>query len=207
MNLRQVACAVAGFCLVAGTALADAPKKKAGDAPKAAAGGDGAAMMAAMEKANAMGDAHKKMQQMVGSWTTMTKMWMQPGAPPSEVTGQAEVKSIMGGRYLEEHFTATMMGKPFEGMGLTGYDNAKKAYVGTWIDSMGTGIMMSTGTLDASGKVMTSTGTEMDAMTGKEKTMKIVDKWEGDKKHVAEFFSKGPDGKEMKMMEITYTKK
>jgi hypothetical protein len=35
------------------------------------------------------------------------------------------------------------MGMPFEGLGYTGYDNVKKQYFGTWIDSMSTGIMTS----------------------------------------------------------------
>ena len=33
----------------------------------------------------------------------------------------------------------------FKGTGIEGYDNGKKKFVGTWMDNMGTGIMMSEG--------------------------------------------------------------
>jgi hypothetical protein len=97
------------------------------------------------------------------------------------------------------------MGKPFSGQGVTGYDNTKKKFVGTWIDSMSTGIMRSEGTTDASGKVMTTQMTGVDPLTGKESKMKIVTKWEGDDKLVDEFYEKR-GGKEIKTMEITYSR-
>jgi hypothetical protein len=38
------------------------------------------------------------------------------------------------------------MGMPFQGRGYTGYDNVKKKYVGTWMDSFSTGVMSFTST-------------------------------------------------------------
>jgi hypothetical protein len=52
-------------------------------------------------------------------------------------------------------------------MGYWGYDNITKKYTGTWMDSMGTAMMNSTGKMDASGKVMTYTAMVNDPMTGK----------------------------------------
>jgi len=54
-----------------------------------------------------------------------------------------------------------MMGMPFEGIGINGYDNLKKKFVSTWIDNMGTMIVMSTGTFDPATKTFTYMG-EMD---------------------------------------------
>ncbi len=203
--MKRTICAVAVMGLAAGFAFADAPKTKKAEAGKG--GGDTAAMMAAFEKAATPGENHKFLQAFVGTWSVTMKAFMEPGKPPVESTGTSEVKLILGGRYMKEHVVSTFMGKPFEGQGVTGYDNTKKQFVGSWVDSMGTGIMTSTGTVDATGKVFTSTGLESDAMTGKDKTTKMIDKVESDKKRTSEFWAKGPDGKEMKTMELTYTRK
>jgi hypothetical protein len=167
---------------------------------------DPAAAMAAYEKAAAPGDQHKLLQKMVGKWDVAVKSWMAPGQPPMESKGTAEAKTILGDRFVEMKFNGTMMDKPFEGIGTTGYDNTKKKFVGTWIDSMSTGIMRTEGTADAAGKVITNQATSSDPMTGKEARLKIVEKWESDNKHTSEFFEKR-GGKEMKTMEIVYTKK
>ena len=82
------------------------------------------------------------------------------------------------------------MDKPFSGVGTTGYDNTKKKFVGTWIDSMSTGIMRSEGTADPTGKVITAQAVGSDPLTGKESRTRIVEKWEGDTKKVEEFFEK-----------------
>jgi hypothetical protein len=74
------------------------------------------------------------------------------------------------------------------------------------MDTMGTQIMSSTGTADASGK-MTFTGTVDDPMTNKKmdfkETITVVD----NDHHVFEMWMPGPDGKMFKTLEITYTKR
>ena len=99
------------------------------------------------------------------------------------------------------------MGMPFTGMGFTGYDNIKKKYVGTWMDTMTTSMMISSGTANADGKSYTFTSTMDDPMTGKsspvKETVTIVD----DDHHTLEMWSPGPDGKMFKTMEIAYTRK
>ena len=42
-----------------------------------------------------------------------------------------------------------MMGMPFTGHGMRGYDNVSGKYWSTWNDSMSTGMMVSEGTCDA----------------------------------------------------------
>jgi hypothetical protein len=199
MNLRRVVSACAAMALVTGVAVADETKKKAGKEP------DPQAMMAAYEKAAAPGEQHRQLQKMVGKWNLSLKSWHGPDQPPVESAGTAETKSLLGDRYVQTTINSTMMGKPFSGQGITGYDNTKKKFVGTWIDSMSTGIMRTEGTSDPSGKVMTSQSTFTDPLTGKESKMKIVGKWEGDDKLVEEFYEKR-GGKEAKTMEITYSR-
>jgi hypothetical protein len=164
------------------------------------------AMMEAMMKAATPGAEHKMLDGMVGTWNTKLTMWMMPGADPISGEGISESKWIFGGRYVEQRFKGSMMGMPFEGLGHTGYDNVKKQYFGTWMDSMGTGIMVSTGKMGADGK-MTFIGTMADPMTGEdaplEQRITVID---ADHSKF-EMWTPGPDGKMFRMMEIAYSRK
>ena len=162
--------------------------------------------METYEKAAQPGPNHKFLAQFAGTWEGTVKMWMGPGEP--EVTkGVSENTMILGGRYLRQEVVGTAMGKPFHGMGLTGYDNVSKQFVMTWVDDMGTGIETGTGSLDASGKVLNSMSTFNDPMTGGATKTRGVLRIVDPDKHVMEMYGAGPDGKEMLMMEITYVRK
>lgn len=165
------------------------------------------AMMEAYQKAAAPGEAHKHLAEMAGSWKTTTKAWMSPGAAPMESTGTCENKMILGDRFLHQECSGQDMGMgPFQGMGITGYDNNKKQYEATWVDNMGTAIITATGQADASGKVHTFKGTYFDPAMGKNKKFRWVSRMIDDSHMSFEFYDQGPDGKEYKSMELTYTK-
>jgi hypothetical protein len=196
--LRDLLLGLGFGLLLAAPAIAQEAKKGEGDE---------AAMMARWQAYATPGEGHAALKPIAGSWTATVKMWMQPGAPPQESSATSEAKWIMGGRYLQEDVKGTFGGMPFEGRGLTGYDNFKKKYVGTWIDNMGTGIETSEGTYDAATKTLTSASEGLDPMTGKTKKSRDLVRIEGDDKMVREMWTKGPDGKDFKVMEITYTRK
>jgi hypothetical protein len=164
-------------------------------------------MVAAMAKYMTPGPQHKLLTGMAGTWTVAGKFWHQDATkPPIETTGTAEIKA-MGDLWVTQDFSGTFMGKPFVGHGIDGYDLTKNKYVGTWVDSMGSYIMNSEGTADASGKVMTYTANDFDPMTSKTGTVKEVVKIDSDKQHTMTMFKTGADGKEVKMMELVYTRK
>jgi hypothetical protein len=98
------------------------------------------------------------------------------------------------------------MGMPFTGHGMTGYDNVTGKYWSTWMDSMSTGLMVSEGSCDDGGKNCTFTGSYNDPIRG-EVTLRMVATWTSPTTETFEMYSPGPDGGEMKMMEILYTKK
>ena len=72
------------------------------------------------------GEGHKVMEQLVGNWDYSLKYWTSPDTPPEESTGTNDIKWILDNRFLEMNVKGTSMGQPFEGMGIIGYDNAKK---------------------------------------------------------------------------------
>ena len=166
-----------------------------------------AEMMAAMMKAGEPGENHKHLGRMAGDWEYTMKSWMAPGQPPEESKGTMHGEMLMGGRYLRHHWKGSFSGMPFEGMGTEAYDNMSKKFLSTWIDNMGTGIMMSTGTCDAAGKSCTMVGDTADPMSGQTMTMKGVITWADNDHFKNEMFVKDPSGNEMKVMEISASRK
>ena len=167
---------------------------------------DQQAMMEAWQKAATPGSNHKLLASLAGQWNFATKMWMQPGAPPETSTGTAVYTPLMDGRFIQGEYKGTFGGMAFQGLGLTGYDNVAKHFTATWADNMGTSIMLMTGKYDPAAKTFTYKGDMVDVMkpgtTVKvRQTVKLTD----DDSHVMEWYEHR-GGKEVKTMEITYTR-
>ena len=192
---KLLAVAALGMLVTAPAFAADAPP-------------DQKAMMEKMTKAATPGAPHAMLAKMAGEWTATVKFQMDPSQPWQEATGTSVVTVLMDGRYIQESNTSVMMGMPFSGMGVTGYDNVLGKYVSTWIDNMGTGIMTSTGTADAAGKVITWSGVMSDPITGKATKARMVTTVMDDNHHTFEMYSTPPGAKkEMKTMSIDYARK
>ena len=100
----------------------DEPKMS--EADMKAMGMDPAQMQKCMEAA-AVGPQHEKMKAWVGTWKTeVSSFWMDP-ANPMKSTGTATFELDLDGRVLRGVHKGDMMGMPFEGRSLDGYDNVK----------------------------------------------------------------------------------
>ena len=199
MRSRSLSCTCLCLFLAASPVLA---KDKSSDKPM-----DHHAMMEAYAKLAAPGEPHKQLASHAGSWTTKTKSWMEPDKPPMETAGACENTVLLEGRFLQQKCTGDMMGQPFTGIGVHGYDNATKKYVTTWIDSMGTGIFFMEGTESADGKTITLNGSHPDPMGGV-MNHRAVWKFVDPNTQIFEMYGTETKGSsEMKMMEITYKRK
>jgi hypothetical protein len=168
---------------------------------------DMAEMMKKMEALAAPGPEHQKIASLAGEWETEARCYMTGPDTPTVTKGTCKGKMILGGRFLQEEFEGDMMGKKFHGSGLLGYDKFNQKYIDTWIDDMGTGIFVTEGNFDASGKVLTLNGKMDDPMTGeKGKEMRLVTRILSPDKHTFEMHDVAL-GDKGKMMEITYTRK
>ncbi|MEP6513232.1 MAG: DUF1579 domain-containing protein [Parafilimonas sp.] len=152
------------------------------------------------------GNVHQMLAKSEGQWKEDVTMWMMPGQEPMHSTASATNKMIMGGRYQQSTHTGDMMGMPFEGMSVMGYDNAKKMFVSSWVDNMGTGMMNMEGTWDDATKSITMKGTTVEPMTGKDMNVREVFKFMDDNTQMLEMYMMMPDGKEFKSMEIKFTR-
>ena len=164
------------------------------------------AMMDVYKKVGTPGAPHKLLASMAGSWITKTKAWMEPDKPPMEDTGTCEQKMLLDGRYLQQEYTGEMMGSPFIGINLIGYDNHTKKYVSTWIDSMSTGIYFFEGTAGADGKTITQESSYDDPVRGP-MVWRSVTRRVDDNTVEYEMYLTPKGGKEEKMMEMTLTRK
>jgi len=152
------------------------------------------------------GEIHKMMAKSVGTWTCAITMWMQPNTQPMNSTGEMKNEMILGGRYLKGTNTGNFMGQPFEGISITGYDNAKKIFVNNWIDNMGTGMMNLTGTWDNATKSITFQGSMVDPASGKDIPIREVLTFNDDNHQTMEMYA-NMGGQEFKTMEIKFTRK
>lgn len=206
MKFRSV---LVGAALVVGTAAitAQVVSQDAGQQPPQMTP-EQQAMMQKWEEFATPGEQHKLLQKKVGRWNGAVKHWMEPGAPPMEMTATAEVKPLYDGRYISESVEGEGMapGQTFLGQSWVAYDNLKKKFQWVWIDNMGTGFMVAEGTYDPAKKTFSYTYEYPEPVKGKYLKGRSVERWESDDKIVSEMYSQSMDGKEFKMMEITYTR-
>ena len=185
-------------------AVADAPADKMSETPSAPL--DSAAMMKAWQAYMTPGEEHKWLAKSNGTWTEEITMWMDPDAPAQKSTATAVNRMLFNGLYQESRVKGNFEGMPFEGLSTMGYDNARKKWVSTWIDNMGSGIMHMEGTMDPATQLITMTGKGWDPASGKEVDMRQTFKVIDDKTQYMEMFCT-KDGKEFKTMEMRLTKK
>jgi hypothetical protein len=196
----------------------EAAKKAHAEAQKAAkdkeaemaaqpGGQDPKAMMEAYAKAFAPSAHHKALAMMAGAWDADLWAQMDPTSPPITSKGQTVNTMVMGDRIMKQEFKGEMMGMSFEGLGYMSYNPVLEKYDSVWMDSMGGMMTTSVGTCTPDHKTWTFEGTESDPLT--KQTMKVKDVCvivDADHHTFTRYYVM-PDGKEMKGMEIKYSRK
>lgn len=187
-----------------------APRKPVGRRPAArkrpTKSMDPEAMMAAWRKAATPAESHRRLDPLVGTFATKTTFTMDPGAPPHVSEGTSVHRWVLGGRYLEQVYRGSSMGMPFEGLGYTGYDNVQGKYIGTWMDTFGTGLMNSVGIGKPSGEALDFAAVAIDP-TGKRVTFTCKVRIQNHDRHTYEMWTKAPNGKTYRTMLVEYTRK
>lgn len=164
-------------------------------------------MQEAFKKAGTPGQEHAMLKMYVGTWNTVAKEYM-PGSPEPRLTkGVAVLKPVLGGRQIEQVYTAVDKGEKFEGRGMLGYDNVAKKYVSTWVDTMITAQLRDEGVYDAAAKKLVFAGKVNCPVSGDLMETRSVLSAVENNSFTYEMFVKDPSGKEMKAVEVVYTKK
>jgi len=116
---------------------------------------------------------------LAGTWDAKVSITMGVGGTVTS-TGTETNALVCGDKWLTTEFHSDLMGLPFEGHGLIGWDAAKNAFVGVWVDTMNPTLVNMEGRLKGGGLVWDYETTMMGM------TNKIRDEvtWDGDDKRV-----------------------
>lgn len=167
---------------------------------------DSAAQMKAWAEYAIPGNAHKLMADETGTWNCDMTFWSEPNGKPEKASSTANIKMILGGRYQEANYSGTMMGQPFQGKSTLAYNNASKEYTTTFIDNMGTGMMVAVGKFDDKTKTIEFKGDMVDPLNGKKTPYREIYTIVDAKTRKMEMFDV-KKGEEYKSMEIIMKKK
>lgn len=161
-------------------------------------------------EAGTPGPMHEYLAEGVGTWKGKTKMWMASTAKePMESECTTVVSPMMDGRFVKVETSGDMAGMgPFNGFGITGFDNVAGKFQNTWIDNCGTAMMVGTGELSSDGKTLTFNSTYTCPITKKPATWRQVERRTGKDSMVLEMYANDVKNgnKEYKVMEISYTR-
>ncbi len=110
------------------------------------------------------GAEHELLARLAGEYTAKV------GGMLGETDGAARIETVLGGLWSIRHFESTMMGQPYTGMDIVGFDPLKQKYVSVWTDSVTPLLMPMEGTYDADTKTLTMRGISR-GMDGEEAEM------------------------------------
>lgn len=82
---------------------------------------------------------------MVGTWACDVQMRMDPSAEWIPEKATVKIEPALDGCFLMSNFEGVMMGMPFKGVNILGYDRETKKWQSTWMDNMGARISYSEG--------------------------------------------------------------
>jgi hypothetical protein len=148
---------------------------------------------------------HHRLAESVGVWDAAL-VYTNDDGTAAKSSGISVRRQPLGEFWVVDNFTAQLMGQAFKGQGTTGYDPAKKKYVGTWVDSLSPSIMVVEGNYDATGKILTMQGMGPSA-DGKPVMHKLVTTTKDQNTQVFEMFVPDADGKDQLLMTITYSRR
>ena len=152
------------------------------------------------------GEQHKLLGRMTGRWDMKVKYWMNAAVPAVESEGVCVRKWILGKRFVLEEFDGGNLALPFEGLAIYGYDAFEKKYTSVWVDSMSTAITTSLGACVEDCARIRFVGRHGDPWSGTKRDSRGMTRFVSEDEHVLELHEPGADGKEFKMLEITYTR-
>jgi Protein of unknown function (DUF1579) len=145
---------------------------------------------------------HEWLQQLVGEWQLEAECSM-PGMPPEKSKGQDSVHAL-GDLWVVSETEGTFMDEPVAGMMTLGYDTERDKFVGTSVCDSSTHLWEYTGTLDASGKVLTLETEGPDPATGAKARFKDVIEIKDRDTRVMTSSMQGKDGNWTKIMTMTF---
>ena len=146
------------------------------------------------------GEMHRWLATHHGTWDCKVEGAM------GESTATWASEAGPGGLWNLGRFRGDMMGMPFEGHEVLGYDPGSETFTSVWVDSWTTAPMILEGSYDATARRLVMRG-EMPGPDGTPVPAKHVTSYPDDDTMVFSMHGPGPDGPESELMKITYTRR
>jgi hypothetical protein len=140
-------------------------------------------------KAGELGAEYANLKAFVGTWELT--------AEGVKEKGKAEIRSILGGRFITEDVSVPFGGFQMEWHGVLSYDRVKKQYTGIWFDNLGNTTKSVSGEADQAGGVISFRGEH----AGNARFLWRIST-DGTKTMTIEMFSVAKDGKETRVMKV-----
>ena len=183
-------------------------------------------VLKAWTSARTPGPAHEHLARRAGVWDLTTRTWSEETVEPTVTRSTARRRMTLGGRILEERVAAELLDAPFEGFGVTGYDNVRQRWWSSWMDTMSTApvhtVSPGSDQGEAVGAGPSQTGPDsrkleteaivmigsyVDPLSGEVREVRTVTRVLDEDREVFEWWELRPDGSEMKTMETLYRRR
>lgn len=146
---------------------------------------------------------HALLERWVGTWNATFDM------PAAGVSGSKAVleRKLVGKLWIVDDYRGELMGLPFHGHGITGYDPEKQKFVGAWVDAWTDRMVTLEGTYDEATKTLRCEVPGKNPMTGEDQIeiheTKVID---DDTQHFRMLWP-GEGGEYFEAMTIRYERK
>lgn len=161
-------------------------------------------LMDAWVAASSPCEEHHRLEPMIGSWNAKTSVWFGPGDPMVSA-GVVTKRWALDGRFILHDYTGdqTPMGR-FSGMGILGYNNISKKHQSVWIDTMSTSMLVQSGGWE--GDALVVEGDQHESVSLGTVRVRSVTRIVSNDRHTFENYVTGPDGKEMRTLEVIHSR-
>ncbi len=201
-------CILAGlsFCLV-GPMFAFAQAADAGDAVAKETTAK-PAKQSLRDRLNSRGPNHQRLDPLVGEWHTAVREWTSAEGEAIELTGTAECRWTLDGRFLEEHAeVATPQGGPRRSIRYICYDRGSELYEMVRMTNAATAIFTERGRYDPDSNIFRTTGTRVNPVSGVVYLTSTELKIESPDRHTLTAYITKINGVRWKQLETIYTRK
>jgi hypothetical protein len=148
---------------------------------------------------------HQALSVLAGNWKGSMTLQL-PGMEPMKGELTRSARLDMNGLWLISDYEGTMMGAPFRGHSIWGFDPAKKKQVEVWVDSFRSSVSQIEGDYDPSQQTWTKWTDGVHPVTGQKVRERHTVALKPDGTFFMELAAPGSNGDYLPFMQVTMTK-